>query len=440
MVQRHTRTQPRRAPRAVAPLCHALPSCRSFLLAFTLLLSLSHAQAPAAAQAPVQPTTPAAPAGADLTAPALPDGRALQFAQAGGRFGAAVALHGDLAVVGAPEEGSGNEGAAYVYRLTEDGWQLEQKLSAPEPSSGAFFGGAVATDAGRVVVGAWGQERVYLFRHVEGGWEPEAQLSSSAAGTGTRFGAAVLLEAGVLVVAAPAHGRHPERGGAVHLYRLEDDGWRPWSLLAPDDLPSGARFGASLALGDGLLAVGADGQVGAVYLFRLDAGTQQVARLTPPEADDVAAFGSSLALGQDLLAVGTPGGDYGGARSGPVYVYGRTGSEWKLTARLSARQAPSERFGTALALAGSTLVAALQTDNDLPSGRVRVVTFAVDGDGWSTVPAALLDLESEGVRYAALAADGARLLVGAPSERPAPGAEGDGGAVWLFQVAANAPP
>lgn len=373
---------------------------------------------------------------ASLLAFVAPDARAQAVAGAtaldrlGGLYGAAVALDGELAVVGAPTESPG--GAAYVYRSGADGWQLEARLEAPDAATGAFFGGAVAVDGERVAVGAWGAERAYLFRHAASGWALEASLSSSGAGTGTRFGAALALAGERLAVAATSQGRPPERAGAVHLYRLEGDAWRAWEQLAPDGLPSGARFGSSLALQGDLLAVGADGDsptlseadaaaadpgaalaTGAVYLYRLGSEPQQVARLTPPPGGAAPAYGASLALADGLLAVGAPGGDYGGARSGPVFVYREAGSEWVLAARLGVEEGPSERFGPALALVGRTVVAALVTDNDLPEGDVRVVAFAPEGDAWQAVPAVLHADRVAGVRYARLASDGRRLLIGA---------------------------
>src|SRR5690606_14695966 len=151
---------------------------------------------------------------ASLLAFVAPDARAQAVAGAtaldrlGGLYGAAVALDGELAVVGAPTESPG--GAAYVYRSGADGWQLEARLEAPDAATGAFFGGAVAVDGERVAVGAWGAERAYLFRHAASGWALEASLSSSGAGTGTRFGAALALAGERLAVAATSQGRPPE--------------------------------------------------------------------------------------------------------------------------------------------------------------------------------------------------------------------------------------
>ena len=53
---------------------------------------------------------------------------------AGDYFGSDVAIHGSIAVVGAPgdDQMDLNAGAAYVYRLVEGEWVEEEKLLAPD--------------------------------------------------------------------------------------------------------------------------------------------------------------------------------------------------------------------------------------------------------------------------------------------------------------------
>merc|ERR1719221_1938019 len=65
------------------------------------------------------------------------------------RFGSQVALSrdGTKAVV-ASKDGSNNEGAAYVFRLSDGSWEQVFKLKAEDPQQQANFGAALAFDAG----------------------------------------------------------------------------------------------------------------------------------------------------------------------------------------------------------------------------------------------------------------------------------------------------
>lgn len=73
------------------------------------------------------------------------------------RFGAAVAVDGDTVVVGAPDEDNENgsyAGGAYVFTRRGRGWRLSRRLLAPDGSAGDRFGSAVDVTGDLAIVGA----------------------------------------------------------------------------------------------------------------------------------------------------------------------------------------------------------------------------------------------------------------------------------------------
>ena len=70
---------------------------------------------------------------------------------AGSQFGAALAIAGDMAYVGAPGEGSG---VVHVFRHTTTGWADAGTLSAAGLDAEAAFGSAIAVAGNRIAVGA----------------------------------------------------------------------------------------------------------------------------------------------------------------------------------------------------------------------------------------------------------------------------------------------
>jgi hypothetical protein len=96
----------------------------------------------------------------------------------GDSFGAAVALHGDLALVGAPdrdpddpppgEDGPFNVGAAYAFRFDGDAWTEIGRLNASDPGHGDRLGTAVALRGNVALVGSDAADgfagAVYAFR------------------------------------------------------------------------------------------------------------------------------------------------------------------------------------------------------------------------------------------------------------------------------------
>jgi hypothetical protein len=74
-------------------------------------------------------------------------------------FGASVAIKGSTILVGAPESGSGLEGAAYVYYKPSGGWTSatqSTELIASDFANDNFFGTSVAVTGSLVAVGADG--------------------------------------------------------------------------------------------------------------------------------------------------------------------------------------------------------------------------------------------------------------------------------------------
>ena len=106
---------------------------------------------------------------------------------AGEHFGAAVAIDGDDAVVGAPgrDGDSRDQGGAFAFAYAAGGWTHSQTLTIPagEEHNDAEFGQAVALDAGTLAVGAprnpspeGNQGLVYTFSGDDGDWAPRQTL------------------------------------------------------------------------------------------------------------------------------------------------------------------------------------------------------------------------------------------------------------------------
>jgi hypothetical protein len=129
----------------------------------------------------------------------------------------------------------------------------------------------------------------------------------------------------------------------------------PASHLAP--LEAAAPFGRVVAIsGDTAAVTGLVAGQAVVFVFVRTAGgwAEQARIVDPGNAGSESPFGNALALSADTLAVGA------GAEAAPVSfvnVYVRTGGLWSLQAHLQPPRAAGLGFGTALALAGDSLVA-----------------------------------------------------------------------------------
>ncbi|MEO1079713.1 MAG: FG-GAP repeat protein [Pseudomonadota bacterium] len=257
---------------------------------------------------------------------------------AGNRFGAAVAIDGDLAVIGAPNDdtGAGSSGQAHVFNV--DTGTLEETLPNPSPAENDRFGSAVAMRGDTALIGTPGDAVVS-----EPFTEPGAGsvsvysarsgnllqvINNPSADTSDSFGDAVAIGDNHLVVGAPRDNTGDLDSGAVYLFDRTSFEFK-LTLLNP--VPSAAAgFGASVALSDEILAVAAPSDIdlivdsGTVYLFSLLDG-QLFQTLKSPTPAPVSAFsnvfGADLAISDNALVVGDSVDDQGASDTGAVYVF-----------------------------------------------------------------------------------------------------------------------
>ncbi len=253
------------------------------------------------------------------------------------RFGSAVAVDGDVALIGNYQANGG--GAAYVFRFDGSAWIEEQKLLAPE--AGVYeFGTSVGLSGDWAVVGA--QQATYVFRYDGSAWLFEQKLSAVGSG---QYRPAVAVHDARILVGSP---------GA---------GWPCTPYVCPS---------------------------GVADLFEYD-GFEWVLRqrLWPNDAAFGDKFGSSVALFGNQLLIGSPGSNASGASSGCAYVFESTDDGWLQRAKLVADAGQFDAyFGYAVALGGGIAMVAFRDEghacgSDGPCGSYSARVFRFDGQGWN---------------------------------------------------------
>ena len=360
----------------------------------------------AAAQAPIAAWDPGTQFAIDPTLP--------EALNAGCRFGFAMAMTDDYAVIGAPDArlidlrtgiGTNGAGAAYVFKRTAGtgAWEFVERLIAPTRAL-TQAGCAVAIDpvTNDIVVGAWASDAIATF----GG-----AAFVYRKGSGDEWG-----------TAAPA-----ARYGS--LTRV------PSQVLAPEELQAIDQFGFSVAVHDGTAAIGCplDGSnnTGAIYVFDRDGnGEYQFAqKLTDDVAGANDQLGTKVALSGNLIAAGVQNDDVEGkVNAGSTLVFRRSGGSWSLAEKITATSpATGAGFGSAVAVldaatdwiaVGAPAQASGRTSSVAGNGAVSVHSSADSGRTW-TLDATLLPRSdnvnnSFGYSVAMTAANPPQILVGAP--------------------------
>lgn len=167
-----------------------------------------------------------------------------------------VATSPDRLVIGEPGGGPGSppKGLAWIYEFGGGGFAFARLVAPDAGEPGSYFGSAVATSSGRVLVGGLNAARVHVEARSAAGWSARPPIDAPIAGDASGFGRALDLEPPWLVVGRPLPG---SAASGAFVYELLGDGTfvlrttldQPGGLAAP--WPS---YGRPVAI-DGRLAV-----------------------------------------------------------------------------------------------------------------------------------------------------------------------------------------
>ena len=173
-------------------------------------------------------------------------------------FGAAMALDGDMLLVGAPTQNDGR-GAVRVLQRTPEGWTQATTLTAIDHATVRGFGSAVILNGGLAIVGALpdeGNGAVYVFRRDGANWSQISMLAGQNTDENDRFGTALAVSGGRLFVGAP--GADDGRGAVFVLRNFASPGGRTVeTILRPTEGEGNQFFGANLSVLDDVALVGA---------------------------------------------------------------------------------------------------------------------------------------------------------------------------------------
>jgi len=274
-------------------------------------------------------------------------------AVAGDRSGTAVALSGDVLVVGAPYatvNGIGS-GAADVFRRVAGVWTHEVRLAPSVVDGGDEFGKDVDVDGDTIVVGAHngGGARygyVFVYRHGSSGWTEEAHFRAANPGINDHIGYSVAIDGDWIVSGGPGYGGALNGTGAAWVFHRQGTEWSQHAHIVAADAAEQDNFGWSVDISGDRVIIGSilddgdDGVVdqGSAYIYaRTGAVWVQQAKLrTGDYAQITTTFGRAVAIEGDLAYVGGQGGVVPVGWPAYVHPYMYSGTSWVRQPRLDA--------------------------------------------------------------------------------------------------------
>lgn len=292
-----------------------------------------------------------------------------------------VALSATNLVVGTLEyyPTNQNRGSGFVFSRNGTNWFRQQRLQPADGVPDDQFGAAVAMDGETILVGAPLRDEggtnagaAYVFVREGGAWIQQAKLLATLPLTNAFFGGAVALSGDTAFITAPqGTGLSAEnRPGEVHVFVRSGSTWAfHQKLTSPGQFPRDL-FGASLAVREDTLVIGAPGIVPtgpppdsnfgkrAAYVFARNGNDWiEQQRLTSADLAPFDIFATSVGVAEDYVVVGAPHSwPFSATPRDAAYGFQRSGTQWRQSLRMT--PTPLQligAFGFALAADGATL-------------------------------------------------------------------------------------
>jgi hypothetical protein len=322
-------------------------------------------------------------------------------------FGVSVAIDGDTIIVGAWHDNVGiniGQGSAYVFTRSGTTWTEQQKLLASDGLETDNFGKSVAIDGNTAIIGAPQDDvdnhgesgSAYVFVRSGTVWTQQAHLFASDGAHQDIFYAVAISGDTALVGAYGDDIGANGNQGSAYVFVRSGTVWTQQQKLTASDGAAGDSFGNggwSVAI-DGNTAVigatqddvGGNMDQGSAYVF-VRSGTTwtEQAHLFSPDGATLSNFGSVAIEGNTILAGGS-GTNIGLNQGvGAAYVFVRNGTVWTMQKQLIASDgAEADHLGFSVAISGNKIFAGayqanIGTANDQGTAYVFISKVSLSG-------------------------------------------------------------
>jgi hypothetical protein len=242
-----------------------------------------------------------------------------------GSFGESVALDGDIAIIGAPEDDDlgSRSGSAYVFARNASGaWTQVTKLTAADGDASDLFGASVAMSGDTVIISARLDDQrnlnagaAYVFERDRTDpivWRQVQKLMAADGADGDQLGLSVAIDRDTVVVLAFRDG-YLNRAGAAYVFerRPACASWCEVAKIPFLDMTPNIWFKPSVAISGDIAIIGAAEEYvnsGAAYVFSRNVGGPSawggIGKVTAIDGAVGDQFGSGIAISGDTVVLG----------------------------------------------------------------------------------------------------------------------------------------
>ena len=387
-------------------------------------------------------------------------GANLPNAQLNDHSGQSVCISGNYAIAGAPNRKAGanvNQGQAFIYVRTANGWSLQATLTDPSGSPEDNFGQSVSMSGDYVIVGApnkdiaakTNQGAAIIFYRNGSEWTHQATLVAGDGATGDGFGNSVSISGSYAVIGANAKAVEGKiNQGQAYIFNRSGTSWSEQMVLTAGDGAANDNFGEVVSISGNYALAGAPRKTvngktwaGQAYVFYKMPGLpgQPVfwmlqATLAAEDGASGDYFGKQAAISGNYLIIGALNKDVAGiSNAGQAYIFGRTGLKWQQHAILLPNDGSmNDYFGSGVAISGDyALVAANRKKVGINQNQGKAYVFYHSGNSWVQQTMLIASDGKPDDYFGNVSIDGTDILIGVPFKEIS--TETDAGKIYFFK-------
>lgn len=316
----------------------------------------------------------------------------------GDLFGRSVAISGNYAIVGAPNDdvdGKTNQGSATIFRFNGEQWEFMQLLTDPGGEASDFLGSCVAISGDYAVASAFmadingniDQGALCVFHFDGSSWVFVERLTDPTGAAEDYFGISVAMNDSFIIVGAYGDDMTFVEQGSASIFQFDGSNWLFFQQLAH---PSGAAddvFGRSVSISGNYAIVGTFGDdvgfvdQGSASIFHFDGSSWVFMQLlTDPAGAANDNFGNSVCISGDDVIVAAQWDDATVTNQGSAFIFHYNGATWVLTEQLFEQTpAAGEQFGNHVSISGNYAIVGESGDQ---MNRGSATIFQRVGLGW----------------------------------------------------------
>ncbi len=223
----------------------------------------------------------------------------------------------------------------------------------------------------------------------------DLKILASDGGADNEFGYSIAIDQGIIAVGSPSDDDNGIKSGSAYLFDATTGA--QLAKLTPSDGAAGDEFGFSIAIGGGIVAVGARDDPnginsGSAYLFDATTGAQ-LAKLTPEDGAASDEFGNSIAIDDGIVAIGAWRDDEYGDGSGAAYLFDASTGD-QLDKLLPDTGNKYQTFGVSIAMDDGIVVIGARTDFVLGEGYTFAKAYLFDVSTGNQINILRADIEN----------------------------------------------